>query len=573
MVLACENRSRVMRNHLVVRQSKIKSFVAALINLNLLLSVTTILLLLLLPLLPPPQVANVYAQTASSGVTPNDEKSTHVKSAAYRWLDIALEATAREVDRNGARPTVISRTLAVAITAMYDAWAVYDERATATQPGGAARRPARERTDGNKEKAIAYATYRALLDVYPMDTEWLAAQMRAYGYDPNDLSTDATTPQGIGNLAAAAVIAYRQHDGANQLGDEPGSNGKPYSDYTFYRPVNSVDKIIDPNCWQPIAFDDLKNKGKTVTPGFLTPHWYRVKPFALARANQFRPAPPPKVGSDELRKEVEEIVYYNANLSLKQKAIVEFMRDGPRSTGQSGHWLRLSQAVSRRDNYGIDRDVKMYFAVANAAMDAFIAAWEAKRFYDTSRPWTLVRYYYKGQKIEGWGGAGKGVIEMPAEEWHPYSPYSFITPPFPGYVSGHSAVSAACAKTLELFTGSDRFGEIEKRQAGIMTEADFACEKIQMRLGQPPKDARHTCDVALDLSTFSATAEMAGLSRVMGGYHIQADNIAGLDLGRKVATFVYPKIQSYFDGTVKTNDKNQTPGNSAISLKIISALD
>jgi hypothetical protein len=42
---------------------------------------------------------------------------------------------------------------------------------------------------------------------------------------------------------------------------------------------------------------------------------------------------------------------------------------------------------------------------------------------------------------------------------------------------------------------------------------------------------------------------MAGISRVMGGYHIQADNIAGLDLGRKVARHVWPKMQAYFDGT------------------------
>jgi len=71
----------------------------------------------------------------------------------------------------------------------------------------------------------------------------------------------------------------------------------------------------------------------------------------------------------------------------------------------------------------------------------------------------------------------------------------------------------------------------------------------QPRLGQSPSDAKLTCDVALDLPTFSATAEMAGLSRVMGGYHIQADNIAGLDLGRKVAAFDFPKIQAYLDGT------------------------
>jgi len=38
----------------------------------------------------------------------------------------------------------------------------------------------------------------------------------------------------------------------------------------------------------------------------------------------------------------------------------------------------------------------------------------------------------------------------------------------------------------------------------------------------------------------------------MGGYHIQADNVAGLELGRKVANYVYPKTQAYFDGTAKT---------------------
>ena len=138
---------------------------------------------------------------------------------------------------------------------------------------------------------------------------------------------------------------------------------------------------------------------------------------------------------------------------------------------------------------------------------------------------------------------------MPAEQWHPYSPYNFITPPFPGYVSGHSTVSAACAKVLELFTGSDRFGEVEKRKAGTLTEAEYECKVIQMKLGQSPQDAKLTCEVALDLPTFTATAEMAGISRVMGGYHIQADNIAGLDLGRKVAMYVFPKTQAYFDGT------------------------
>jgi hypothetical protein len=437
--------------------------------------------------------------------------------------------------------------LGIIVTCVYDAWAAYDGKAVGTRLGGKLRRPADERTPANKAKAVAYATYRAMLYVFPEDAAWIKGQMRSRGLDPDDGSTDPRTPQGVGNAAAAAVIEYRRHDGANQHGDEAGSSGGPYSDYTYYKPINTWDKIKDPDCWQPIQFDD--GKGGKLMPGFLTPHWYRVKPFALKSGAQFRPGPPPKAGSEQMRREVEEVVAYNAGLTPEQKAIVEFMRDGPRSTGQSGHWLRFAQAVSRRDRHDIDKDVKLFFAVGNVAMDAFITAWEAKRYYDSSRPWTLVRHYYAGKNVLGWAGPGRGVVVVPASSWHPYSPASFVTPPFPGYVSGHSTVSAACAKVLEFFTGSDRFGETERRRAGGLTEAEFECARIQMREGQSPADAKLTCDVALDLPTFTATAEMAGISRVMGGYHIQADNVAGLELGRKVAAYVWPHVQSYFDGT------------------------
>jgi hypothetical protein len=67
--------------------------------------------------------------------------------------------------------------------------------------------------------------------------------------------------------------------------------------------------------------------------------------------------------------------------------------------------------------------------------------------------------------------------------------------------------------------------------------------------GVPAADLKLTCDVVLKLPTFTATAEMAGISRVMGGYHIQADNVAGLELGRKVARQNWGVIRTYFDGT------------------------
>ncbi|MEZ6062118.1 MAG: vanadium-dependent haloperoxidase [Planctomycetaceae bacterium] len=473
------------------------------------------------------------------------------RSAAYRWLEIMLEAAARDVERIGARPTILSRQMAIPVTAMFDAWAAYDDRAVATMFGGSLRRPAAERTLKNKETAIAYAMYRACLNQYPEFAEYLTSEMERMGYDPADTSEDPASPAGIGNHAARILVDYRCRDGANQLGDEQGSDGEPYSDYTMYRPVNSADRTIDPDRWQPIPFDD--GRGGRITMGFLTPHWYRVIPFGLRKASQFRPGPPPLVGDCKLLNEVDECIRFNATLTPEQKAIVEFMRDGPRSTGQSGHWLKFALVVSTRDNQDLDQDVKLFFTVGNCALDTFIASWESKRYYDSSRPWTLVRHYYKGKTIKGWTGPGNGVASILGDDWHPYSPSTFITPPFPGYVSGHSCISGGCAEILKLFTGSDKCGFIEPRTAGELTEQGFTCRQMQQLDGRPLEEilgAEHaTCEIMLPIPTFTAAAEMAGISRVMGGYHIQSDNVAGLKLGRDVANYVWPEIQKYFDGT------------------------
>ncbi len=466
--------------------------------------------------------------TAASPTTARVIASARPPSFASTWLDIALEATARDVDKRSPRPAVLSRTLAISLTAMFDAWAAYDNKAVGTRLGAKLRRPREERTEERKRAAISYAMFEALSYVYPTDVAFAAGELKRLGYDPAKASVDPTTPEGIGTLAAREVIASRRGDGSNQEGNAPGGNGEPYSDTTGYTPLNPVDRIIDPDRWQPIAFDD--GKGGKVTPGYLTPQWARVRPFALARGDQFRPGAPPKVGSKELYDQAEECLHLNANLTCEQKALVEFMRDGPRSTGQSGHWLRFAQTVSRRDGNDLDTDVKMYFAIANVAFDAFIAAWDAKLAYDSSRPWTLIHHFWKGKRVRGWGGPNKGAVSMLGEDWRPFSPLTFITPPFPGFVSGHSCVSGASGRMLALFTGADRFAATETRACGALTD----------ELGP---------SVTLTLDTFTSTAEMAGMSRVYGGYHIAADNVEGLKLGRAVADATWPTYRAYIDGT------------------------
>lgn len=434
---------------------------------------------------------------------------------AYKWGQMALKATANDTETFNPRPTITSRFLGLIFTATFDAWSRYDEKATPVYLN-AERAPKKEWTLENKEKAISYAAYRAMSEYYYKDEPMFAEFMRELGYDPENESLDPNTPEGIGNLAAKSVIEARKGDGSNQYGEEDGSDGKPYFNYVGYQPVNSADKNVDPNRWQPKYFSD--GAGGQFAPECLTPYWDKVKPIALTSPDQFRPGPPPMIGSKQLEEEVQEVIELQANLTDEQKALVEFMRDGPQSVQQAGHWLSFAQEVSIRDQHSLDDDVKMYFYNQVVAMDAFIASWDAKMYYDFARPYALVHQYYEDQVIKAWGGKDIGMTEMDGTQWRPYSPETFLCPPFPSYVSGHSTISGGCAEALRLWTGSDEFGSEITLVAGAMTEPDH--------LGDT---------VVLKFPTFTETAEMAGISRVLGGYHIQADNIEGLELGRNVA--------------------------------------
>lgn len=435
---------------------------------------------------------------------------------AYKWSQLVITAQANDTERFRPRPTVTSRYIGLIFVSIFDAWTRYDEKAIPVYLKDTERRPTDEHNLKNKEIAISYAAYRSLNEYYYSDKEMFTDFMMDLGLDPTNESLDPTTPEGIGNLAAKAVIEARKGDGANQYGEEEGSNGQPYFDYTHYSPVNTPEVNNDINRWQPKYFAD--GKGGKFAPSCLTPFWDKVKPVSMVSGDQFRPEPPPMIGSEELKKQVKEVIDLQANLTDPEKALVEFMRDGPQSVQQAGHWLKFAQDVSVRDEHTLDQDVQMYFYNQVVAMDAFIASWDSKMHYDFARPYALVHYYYGGKKIIGWGGEGRGMEEIDGSQWRPYSPETFLCPPFPSYTSGHSTISGGCAEALKLWTGSDEFGSEVTLVAGAMTELD--------NLGDT---------VVLKFPTFSKTAEMAGISRVMGGYHIQADNVAGLELGRNVA--------------------------------------
>jgi PAP2 superfamily len=455
-----------------------------------------------------------------------------------QWNSAALQG----VRDSKLGPPMVARALAIVHTCIYDAWSAYDSKAVGTQFGSHLRRPQSERTTASKNKAISFAAYRSLVELMPVDQATVYNPLMArLGYDPTSFSNDITKADGIGNVACAAVLNFRHHDGSNQLGDlHPGA----YTDYTGYAPANATSTVPvipatvqDVNRWQPLQYTDPSGSFSTQT--FSGPFWGKVKPFALTSGNQFRNLiasyGPFRAGSQSFMRQAQELIDLSANLTDRQKMIAEYWANGPNTELPPGHWDLFAQVVSARDHHTLDDDAKMFFALTNAIFDAGIACWDAKRAFDSVRPVTEIPVEFNGKAIRSWGGPGKGTVSMDGSQWMPYQPSTFPTPPFAEYTSGHSTFSAAGAAVLRRWTKSDRFG----------ASVTFAPGSSVIEPGITPATS-----VTLTWATFTAAANEAGLSRRYGGIHFKTADLVGRLTGQLVGDQAWRKAQAYFNGTI-----------------------
>jgi hypothetical protein len=450
-------------------------------------------------------------------------------------------------------PTVTSRALGVLQTAVYDAWAAYDPVAKGTRLGSQLRRPAGERTLANKSKAISYAAYRTLSDLFgdpkfkradfPTAHAAYDAQMAALGY-PIDTTTMDNTPQGIGNRAAKALLDFRHADGSNQL------NG--YVDTTGYQPKNAPAPapVTAPMNWQPqcVLTDQgvAHNRqpapssgtcdtasGDYVIQKATTPQWGTMTAFAQA-GSYYRVAGPPKDPDGVYnRAEVLKEVADAANLDDLKKSQAEYWADGPKSEFPPGHNFVFAQAISRHSGFSLDQEVKLFFQLGNADMDAGIAAWAQKFKFDSIRPISAIRYELAGTQVNSWLGPNKGYGMVDGSQWLPYQHTTVLTPPFPEYISGHSTFSQAGVQIFQSVLGTDTFG------------AYVTIEKGSSKFEQNTPSS----DIVFTWPTFSNVGDDSGVSRRIGGIHFATGDAAGRSIGGQVAKQVILKAMGYFNGT------------------------
>jgi hypothetical protein len=280
------------------------------------------------------------------------------------------------------------------------------------------------------------------------------------------------------------------------------------------------------------------------------------------------------------------------------RVLAEFWADGPDSETPPGHWFTLLNHVADHSAFSkqfrglgdtlsdLEWDVKAYFTLSGALHDAAIAAWGIKGRYDYLRPISAIRYMAdKGQcsdtllmsynkngiplvndyielvlpgdilagsgninvgkvKLYAWKGPDyiidpntdiAGADWILAENWWPYQRPTFVTPPFAGYISGHSTFSRAAAEVLTLFSGDPFF-------PGGMGQ--FLAKKDSFLVFEKGPNE----DVLLQWATYRDASDQCSLSRIWGGIHPPVDDIPGRLIGEKIGVNAFNFAENYFTG-------------------------
>ncbi|CAD7700387.1 unnamed protein product, partial [Ostreobium quekettii] len=252
-----------------------------------------------------------------------------------------------------------------------------------------------------------------------------------------------------------------------------------------------------------------------------------------------------------------EVVDFSAGLTDVNKMLAEFWADGRDTTAPPGHWYRIALDAAVNEGLSVVDTVKVMFLVGSALNDAGVASWDAKRHYNFARPITMIQCGLGGETVDSWVGPYLGVGQVAASRWQPYQAATFVTPAFPGYVSGHSTFSAAASRALQLFFNNEEYRAPKCR---LIREGQGLYER-RIDVGEPgfvdgltnvPNNGPRTpgyspaTDVVLCWERWEDAGLESGVSRFHGGIHIRADHDSGVVMGYQIADLAFQQSASHW---------------------------
>jgi len=326
--------------------------------------------------------------------------------------------------------------------------------------------------NASQDAATAQAAHDVLVSLYPnptfqatFDTEL----QNSLAQIPD--GTEKTDGVSIGANVAAQILSLRSND---------GSNAKPI----------------------PYVFGNAPGDYQSTPPNFPKQpqftHWSHVMPFALDRADQFRPGHPPALTSKTYTDDFNEVK--SLGIANGTAATADQMLTGHFWNGAiQNYWNEITQTAAIDHNLTTAQSARLFALLNLTIADSVIAFYDAKYTYNFWRPVTAIR--------------AADTDNNPNTTADPnWLPEVGNTTPDPSYPGAHAVISAAGASVLDSFFKRKRF--------------DFNVTSEVMP------------GVQRSFKSFSAAAEEATLSRIFAGVHFRSDLTTGHELGSEVADFV-----------------------------------
>ena len=331
------------------------------------------------------------------------------------------------------------------------------------------------------EAAADQAAHDVLISLYPAFATTLDSELQQ---DLAQIPNGHDKADGIeeGQDAAAAILALRSNDGSATILPPFGPKAQAGS----YQ-------LTPPN-FAPADFIQ----------------WPQVAPFALERANEFRPGPPPQLTSEEYTlsfNEVKSIGLINSTTrTADQTQIGQFWNGNIQD-----FWNEIAQTAALAHHLNLPQSAHLFALLNITLADTTIAFFDTKYNYDLWRPVTAIQM----------GDIDNNPQTAQDPTWIPLPTKTAADPSFPG---AHSATSFAAAEVLRLSLGDQ-------------INLDVTSESLS--------------GVTRHFTSFSEAAEEAGLSRIYAGQHFRFDHLAGARLGQRVArsvlsTILQPKRDGLF---------------------------
>src|SRR5690349_17208601 len=421
--------------------------------------------------------ASLSAQVAAPQATASSDQSVN---PVVQWNKNLLVI----VRTPGAQPTTIhpTRSFALMHAAIYDAVNAIDRTHT----------PYLVRLDGaprsaSQEAAAASAAHDVLVGLYPTFKSTLDADLQQSLAQIRDGEHKV---QGIrvGQTVADQILALRSND---------GSNAKPIP-YVF-----------------GTAPGDYQSTPPNFPPQPQFTHWSRVTPFALERASQFRPGPPPPLASDtysDTFNQIKSLGIVNSTTATADEALTGRFWNG----AIQNYWNEISQTFSLAHSLTTAQSARLFALLNLSLADDVIAFYDAKYTYNFWRPVSAIRAADPGINPE--------TVADP--NW---LPEVGKTAPDPSYPGAHAVISASGAEVLiSLF-------ERDHAEFNVTSEVLPGVER--------------------SFTSISAAAEEATLSRIFGGQHFRFDLTTGQQLGRDVADFILDNFLTAAHGKDESGDK------------------